>query len=110
MIGLLRFVFAILVWPFTSHAPSCRDCGAPSAGDCPTAEEPRQSSAEQRRSMVLRPALSHVSFDLAGRSHIIRPETLVRWHRAGFRSAQPWGKSLAERPPTIRFFEDRGLA
>src|SRR3954471_21704756 len=70
MIGLLRFVFAVLVWPFTSQArASRRDCGAPPAGDCPAAEEQRQSSAEQRRPMVLRPALSHVSFDLAGAPH-----------------------------------------
>src|SRR4051794_16548034 len=48
-----------------------------------------KGSADPRRSIAFRPALSLVSFDPAGPS-IVRPETLVRWHRAGFRSYWRW--------------------
>jgi hypothetical protein len=37
----------------------------------------------------LRPALSPISFDTPG-AHIIRPDTLVRWHRAGFLTYWRW--------------------
>jgi hypothetical protein len=55
-------------------AASRRDCGASVAGDRLTPEERRQSSADERGPVVLRPALSPVSFDMQA-LHVIRPET-----------------------------------
>ncbi len=39
--------------------------------------------SSEHRPLVFRPALPMVPVD-PGRPPIIRPETLVRWHRAGF--------------------------
>ena len=50
----------------------------------------------ERRSLVLEPAVSLVFLTAIT---IIRPETLVRWHRAGFRRYWRWrSRSLGGRP------------
>ena len=59
---------AILVSPFRSKARLESDRGAPPAADRLAADEPEQGSAEQWRSLVLRPALSLVSVYTAGSS------------------------------------------
>src|SRR3954453_4767702 len=86
MIGLLRFVFAILVWPFTSQARLHAEI----------AVLRQQVIVLQRKSrgrVRLRNAdrwffvqLYRMFPSILQALHIIRPETLVRWHRAGFRS------------------------
>ena len=59
----------------------------------------RGRTVRQQRSPVLRPALSLVP-SVREAMLIIRPETLVRWHRAGFRGY--WrrkSRSPGGRPP-----------
>jgi hypothetical protein len=66
MIALLCFFLALLVSPF--HI---------------AAEGAWSHPPHERGSLVLRPAVSMAS--VLNTITIIRPETLVRWHRAGFR-------------------------
>jgi transposase InsO family protein len=53
-----------------------------------TGQGARPRPIHQQRSSVLHPAVSLVSIIKA--MTIIRPETLVRWHRAGFRRYRRW--------------------
>jgi hypothetical protein len=90
MIGLLRFVLAVLVWPFTSQARLHAEI----------AVLRQQVIVLQRKSrgrVRLRNAdrwffvqLYRMFPSILQALHIIRPETLVRWHRAGFRSYWRW--------------------
>src|SRR4051812_22116294 len=90
MIGLLRFVFAVLVWPFTSQARLHAEI----------AVLRQQVIVLQRKSrgrVRLRNAdrwffvqLYRMFPSILQALHIIHPETLVRWHRAGFRSYWRW--------------------
>src|SRR3954454_21202298 len=90
MIGLLRFVFAILASPFTSQARLHAEI----------AVLRHQVIVLQRKSrgrVRLRNAdrwffvqLYRMFPSILQALHIIHPETLVRWHRAGFRSYWRW--------------------
>ena len=54
--------------------------------------------AHEERSLTLYPAVSMVSVGSEGLA-VIRPETLVRWHRAGFRRYWRWkSRSFGGRP------------
>jgi transposase InsO family protein len=90
MIGLLRFVFAILVWLFTSQARLHAEIAVL-----------RQQVIVLQRKCRGRVRLRNADrwffvqlyrlFPSIGQAlHILRPETLVRWHRAGFRSYWRW--------------------
>jgi hypothetical protein len=62
------------------------------------AEGERQSPPYEQRSLVLRSDVSLASLDLKVVT-IIEPETLVRWHRAGFRRYWRWkSRSRGGRP------------
>jgi hypothetical protein len=52
--------------------------------NCCQAQDARPALAHEQRSLVLPPDVSMVSFDPKA-VRIIQSETLVRWHRAGFR-------------------------
>ena len=90
MIGLLWFVLAVFVWPFRSNA----DLEAENA-------VLRQQLLVLRRKCRGRVRLTNgdrLFFvqlyrwfpSIIGVLQIIRPETLIRWHRAGFRSYWRW--------------------
>src|SRR6478736_8503541 len=90
MIGLLRFVRAILVSPFRSKARL----------------EAEIATLRQQLIVLQRKSRGRVRLTNGDRFffvqlyrwfpsilqvvHILRPETLVRWHRAGFRSYWRW--------------------
>jgi hypothetical protein len=90
MIGLLRFVFAILVWPFTSQARLHAEIAVLRQQ---VIVLQRKSSGRVRLSNADRwffVQLYRMFPSILQALHIIRPETLVRWHRAGFRSYWRW--------------------
>src|SRR3954462_11332060 len=101
MIGLLRFVFAVLVWPFTSQAHLHAEI----------AVLRQQVIVLQRKSrgrVRLRNAdrwffvqLYRMFPSILQAFHIIHPETLVRWHRAGFRSYWRWKSGNSGGRPQI---------
>src|SRR5258708_32871390 len=75
-----------------------RDRCAPTSIDCAAAEGARSRSTHEWGSLVLGHAISMVSIGPQAIT-IIRPETLVRWHRAGFRRYWWWkSRSLGGRP------------
>src|SRR3954447_15571941 len=99
MIGLLRFVLAVLVSPFTSQVRLHAEI----------AVLRQQVIVLQRKSrgrVRLRNAdrwffvqLYRMFPSIWQALHIIHPETLVRWHRAGFRSYWRWkSKNSGGRP------------
>ena len=100
MIGLLLFILAILASPIKSKSRLeaenavlrrqlivlTRKLGG------------RVRPADEQRSLVLYPDVLLVSIDLQVLT-IIRPEALLRWHRAGFRHYWRWkSRSLGGRP------------
>ena len=90
MIGLLRFVFAVLVWPFTSQARLHAEIAVLRQQ---VIVLQRKSSGRVRLSNADRwffVQLYRMFPSILRALHIIRPETLVRWHRAGFRSYWRW--------------------
>ena len=90
MIGLLRFVFAVLVWPFTSQARLHAEIAVLRQQ---VIVLQRKSSGRVRLSNADRwffVQLYRMFPSILQALHIIRPETLVRWHRAGFRSYWRW--------------------
>ena len=90
MIGLLWFVLAIFVWPSRSNARL----------------EAENAVLRQQLLVLRRKCRGRVRLTNGDRLlfvqlyrwfpsvlqvlHILRPETLVRWHRAGFRSYWRW--------------------
>ena len=73
--------------------------GAPTSARRAAAEGARSYSAHELRSLVPDPAVSVISSVLKAIT-IIPPETLVRWHRTGFRRYWRWkSRSLGGRPP-----------
>src|SRR3954454_6925760 len=90
MIGLLRFVFAVLVWPFTSQARLHAEIAVLRQQ---VIVLQRKSNGRVRLSNADRwffVQLYRMFPSILQALHIIRPETLVRWHRAGFRSYWRW--------------------
>jgi len=85
MIGLLRFVFAVLVWPFTSQARLHAEIAVlrqqviilqrKSSGRVRLSNADRWFFVQLYRMF---PSILHAL-------HIIRPETLVRWLRSYWR-------------------------
>jgi hypothetical protein len=75
--------------------PTCGgERGASSSTDCAAAEGARSRPTHKWASLVPGPAVSVLKAVT-----IIRPETLVRWHRAGFRRYWRWkSRSLGGRP------------
>src|SRR6186713_3047808 len=105
MIGLLRFVFAVLVWPFTSQARLHAEIAVLRQQ---VIVLQRKSSGRVRLSNADRwffVQLYRMFPSILQVVHIIRPETLVRWHRAGFRSYWRWKSRNREGRPQI----DTGL-
>ena len=90
MIGLLWFVLAVFIWPFRSNARL----------------EAENAVLRQQLLVLRRKCRGGVRLTNGDRLffvqlyrwfpsvlqvlHIVRPETLVRWHRAGFRSYWRW--------------------
>src|SRR4051794_15087634 len=90
MIGLLRFFFAVLVWPFTSQARLHAEIAVLRQQ---VIVLQRKSNGRVRLSNADRwffVQLYRMFPSILQALHIIRPETLVRWHRAGFRSYWRW--------------------
>src|SRR5439155_9626139 len=79
-----------------------RERGAPSSTDCAAAQGAGSRPAHKWGSLVLGPAVSMFPSVLRAIT-IIRPETLVRWHRAGFRHYWRWkSRSFGGRPKIAR--------
>jgi hypothetical protein len=96
MIALVWFVLAVLISPFKSKS---RLEAENAALRHQLAQVEGEGPAYEQRPVVLRPALSLVPIDLQVFT-IIRPETLVRWHRAGFCHYWRWkSQRRGGRPP-----------
>src|SRR6516162_9987533 len=90
MIDLLKLLGGLLVRVFRSHAASrSRDGISPASACCLEAVGAGEAQAARCRSRDLRLALSAISF-LARSRGCLKPETLVRWHRSGFRLYWRW--------------------
>src|SRR5271169_4451621 len=75
-----------------------RERGAPASADRIAAEGARSRPAHEQRPIVLEPAVSWFP-SILNAITIIRPETLVRWHRTGFRHYWRWkSRSFGGRP------------
>src|SRR3954447_1685066 len=108
MIGLLRFVFAMLVSPFTSKARL-------QAENAALRQQLIVLHRTSRRRVWLTNAdrlffvhLYRLFPSILQVLHIIRPETIVRWHRARFRSYWRWKSRKRGGRPQIEA-ELRGL-
>src|SRR3954471_8378550 len=86
MIGLLRFVFAILVWPFTSQARLHAEIAVLRQQVIILQRKSRGRVRLSNADRWFFVQLYRMFPSILQALHIIRPETLVRWHRAGFRS------------------------
>ena len=87
MIDLLKLLGGLLVGLFRSRA--ARDGISPPAACCPAAVRTGEAPAAHYRSLDLRLDLSAVPL-LARSAVVFKPETLVRWHRNGFRLYCRW--------------------
>src|SRR3954452_1386558 len=90
MIGLLRFVFAILVWPFTSQARLHAEIAVLRQQVIVLQRKSRGRVRLSNADRWFFVQLCRMFPSILQALHIIRPETLVRWHRAGFRSSWRW--------------------
>ena len=99
MFALLCFVLAVLASPFKSKSRLEAENAALRHQLIVLRRKVRgRAPAHEQRSLVLYPAVSMVSVDPAG-PHDHPPETLVRWHRAGFRCYWRWkSRSRGGRP------------
>jgi hypothetical protein len=84
MIALLCFFLALFVSPFKSKSRlEAENAALRHQLICAAADGARSRPIHKWGSLVLGPAASMVSIGPQG--HHDHPETLVRWHRAGFR-------------------------
>ena len=83
MVALLCFMFAILASPFKSKIRLEAENTALRHQLIVLRRQVCGRVRHQQRPLALRPALSVVSVDPESLT-IIRPETLIGWHRAGF--------------------------
>jgi hypothetical protein len=90
MIGLLRFVFAVLVWPFTSQARLHAEIAVLRQQVIVLQRKSRGRVRLSNADRWFFVQLYRMFPSILQALHIIRPETLVRWHRAGFRSYWRW--------------------
>jgi transposase InsO family protein len=90
MIGLLRFVLAILVSPFKSKARLHAENAALRQQVIILHRKNRGRIRLTNADRCFFVQLYRFFPSILQVLHIIRPETLVRWHRAGFRSYWRW--------------------
>src|SRR3954453_3229881 len=86
MIGLLRFFFAVLVWPFTSQARLHAEIAVLRQQVIVLQRKSRGRVRLSNADRWFFVQLYRMFPSILQALHIIRPETLVRGHRAGFRS------------------------
>src|SRR3954449_8717768 len=90
MIGLLRFILAILVSPFRAKARLHAENAALRQQVIILHRKNRGRIRLTNADRCFFVQLYRFLTSILQVLHIIRPETLVRWHRAGFRSYWRW--------------------
>src|SRR4051812_48552887 len=90
MNGLLRFILAILVSPFRSKARLQAENAALRHQVIVLQRKSRGRVRLTNSDRWFFVQLYRLFPSIAQALHIIRPETLIRWHRSGFRSYWRW--------------------
>ena len=87
-LGLLLHVLAVAVQD--AGAAGSRDRAAAASIECAASARTLEAEADGGGPIALRLALSPVSVGVERRRSIVQPETVIRWHRTGFRLYWRW--------------------
>jgi hypothetical protein len=103
MVGVVGFLIAILLLPFKSKARLQAENAALRHQVIILHRKSRGRVCLSNADRWFFVQLYRLFPSIAQALHILRPETLVRWHRAGFRGYWRWkSRKRGGRPQTIR--------